>query len=50
VRNRKDSPAAPGEATLEQISSLQLVEEPILEQVYAEGLQSMDRTHSGAEK
>lgn len=46
----KDSAAAPGDTTLEQLSTLQLVEEPMLEQVYPEGLQSMDRTHTGAEE
>lgn len=46
----EQSPAAPGDTTPEQISTLQLLKEPMLEQVYPEGPYSMDRTHSGAEE
>lgn len=45
---RAETPAAPGESMVEQISTLQSVEDPMLEQVYPELLHLMGRTHAGA--
>lgn len=41
-------PAAPGDSTVEQISTLQSGEDPMMEQVYPEQLKPMGRTHAGA--